>query len=81
MGASLKFLKILYNDTMRKNLIIFLLSLWIILIPFLGFPGSWRTFFIVISGLVIAVLVFLDVARKRMAHAPHSSGEDNETKS
>ena len=36
----------------------FFLGIFIFIIPFLGFPGAWKTFFVTISGIV---LVFLSV--------------------
>lgn len=30
------------------------LGIFIVLIPFLGFPSSWKTFMIIVSGLVLA---------------------------
>ena len=52
---------------MSKNGIIILLGILVVIIPFLGFPGAWKTFFIVISGLVIAGITFLNVVRERGA--------------
>ncbi|HBD25137.1 MAG: hypothetical protein A2566_02125 [Candidatus Zambryskibacteria bacterium RIFOXYD1_FULL_40_13] len=34
----------------------FFLGIFIFIIPFLGIPGSWRTFFIIISGLFLITL-------------------------
>ncbi|MCX6701585.1 MAG: hypothetical protein NTX96_00040 [Candidatus Zambryskibacteria bacterium] len=34
----------------------FFLGIFIFVIPFLGVPSSWRTFFIVISGLTLIIL-------------------------
>ncbi|MCX6703305.1 MAG: hypothetical protein NTV02_01280 [Candidatus Zambryskibacteria bacterium] len=36
--------------TSRRNLI---LGICIVIIPFLGFPSLWKTFFVVASGLVL----------------------------
>ncbi|MDQ5949282.1 MAG: hypothetical protein QG589_408 [Patescibacteria group bacterium] len=38
---------------MIKSYRTFFLGLFILALPFLGFPSSWKTFFLVISGLYI----------------------------
>ena len=35
------------------------LGVWVALLPFLGFPSSWRTPMFAMAGLVIALLAFL----------------------
>lgn len=40
---------------MSKYSIIITLAIWIIILPFLGFPSFWRTLFIFLSGLGIIV--------------------------
>jgi len=49
---------------MKKLWTIFGLGLWVALLPFLGFPSSFKTFFFVLSGLFIALVAFLLIARK-----------------
>jgi len=56
---------------MSKNSIILLLGLWVALVPFLGFPGAWKTFFIVVSGLAIAVLSILIALKERARSRAH----------
>ncbi len=34
----------------------FFLGIFIFIIPFLGIPSSWRTFFIVVSGISLIIL-------------------------
>ncbi len=43
---------------MISNKRTFFLGIFIFIIPFLGFPGSWKTAFIIISGIA---LIFLSV--------------------
>jgi ABC-type nickel/cobalt efflux system permease component RcnA len=50
---------------MSKHTLITLLGFFVALVPFLGFPASWKTFLIVASGLVIAFLALTIIARKR----------------
>lgn len=53
---------------MSKRKLVIVLAIWIALMPFLGFPGSWENFFVVISGLLIVLLTvdFRFLRRKRM---------------
>ena len=44
---------------MRIFTTISLLGLLVVIIPFFGFPGSWKTFLFVLIGLTIATLSFL----------------------
>ncbi|MEX0933952.1 MAG: hypothetical protein WD003_01670 [Candidatus Paceibacterota bacterium] len=63
---------------MSKNILIVLLGLFVALVPFLGFPGSWKTFLLVVSGLLIAFLSFAKMAHRRrtlyekMNQIPHN---------
>ncbi len=43
---------------MSKEVAIVALGIWLAILPFLGFPGSWRTPLIFLSGLSIAALGF-----------------------
>ena len=44
---------------MRKERTLFLIGLWVVILPFLGFPNSWREVFFVITGLAIIYLAYL----------------------
>lgn len=52
------------------------LGLWLIVLPYLGIPGSWRTVLLILSGIVIAGTGFflrseaLARSHKRSAHRP-----------
>lgn len=50
---------------MKKRTIIVILGLWIALLPFLGLPGSWKKFILIVSGLAIAGVA--GIRRKKMA--------------
>ena len=53
---------------MSKYTIIITLAVWIILLPFLGFPSFWRTLLTVISSLGIISYTFL--LRSESANSP-----------
>ena len=44
---------------MSKELIIILLGLLVALMPYLGFPGSWKSVFSIVIGIVIAGIAFI----------------------
>jgi len=44
---------------MSKQTSIIVLGVWVLIVPYLGVPGSWRTVFLVLSGAAIAILGFL----------------------
>lgn len=54
-----------------RNRILFTLGIWIVLQPFLGFPSSYKSVFIIISGLAVVALAFMYARDKRMNHDVH----------
>lgn len=44
---------------MRKERTLFILGLWIIILPFSGFPTSWKTFLLALTGLAVIYLAYL----------------------
>lgn len=44
---------------MRKERTLFFIGIWVVLLPFLGFPNSIRQWLFVISGLAILYLAYL----------------------
>lgn len=54
---------------MRKEKTIFLVALWIIVLPFLGFPGNWKTVISVLTGVALIYLgyLFYMEAKERLA--------------
>ena len=44
---------------MSKEVAIIALGVWVIIIPYLGVPMSWRTVLLVLTGIAVMVLGFL----------------------
>ncbi|MDE2038218.1 MAG: hypothetical protein KGI69_03300 [Patescibacteria group bacterium] len=44
---------------MSKRQAIMLLGVWVLVLPFLGFPGSWERFLGFVTGLVIIAVAYL----------------------
>lgn len=44
---------------MSKQKAIFFLGIWVAVLPFLGFPGSWKRVLALISGAGITYLAYL----------------------
>ncbi len=53
-----------------RNRILFALGLWIVLVPFLGFPTPYKSVFMIVSGLAVIVLAFLYARDRRMSEMP-----------
>lgn len=44
---------------MRKEKTLFIIGLWVIILPFLGFPNNWRKILFVLTGLAVMYLAYL----------------------
>ena len=61
---------------MSKEMLVMVLGVWIIIVPYLGVPSSWKGIIYIISGLLIVLVGFLlrtDALRrggKTSAHQP-----------
>ncbi len=62
---------------MRKEKSLFIIGLWILILPFLGFPGSWKIVLFEITGIIIIYLAYLFYLEVK-AHLDKNS---NQTKS
>jgi hypothetical protein len=63
-----------------RNRILFALGLWIVFVPlFSGFPSSYESFFIVVSGLGVITLAFM-YARDRRLNTHYSSHSSHDSK-
>jgi|GEM_PF-3990301 len=56
-----------------RNRILFILGICIVLIPLSGFPGPYKTFFMILSGLGVVVLAFLYARSKRVGQFHYES--------
>ena len=45
--------------SMQKTRILLFLGVWVAILPFLGFPYSWKDFLFFITGLVLIYLSYL----------------------
>jgi uncharacterized protein YabE (DUF348 family) len=51
---------------MSKNKIILIIGIVIAIIPFLGFPSAWRSFFVFVGGVAVSTLSYLIARENRM---------------
>jgi hypothetical protein len=60
---------------MSKEMAVIALGIWVIIIPYLGVPGSWRTALIVVTGIGLILLGFYlrAEALSRTGRRGHSS--------
>ncbi len=50
---------------MTQEKILIILGLWLFVLPFTGFPESWKTWLVAITGLVVVYLAALLLKRSR----------------
>ena len=62
------------NTVMSKQRWIFILGIWVALLPFFGFPHSWKNTLFVITGLGLIYLSYL-LRRERKGIAPQAEPE------
>lgn len=57
------------------------LGLWVVVLPYLGIPGSWRTTLLILTGLAVMLVGFLlrgeSLARAGKHSAHHPFVENN----
>ncbi len=58
---------------MRKEKALFFIGLFILILPFLGFPNSWKTVLFVIIGTIIIYLAYLFYAEVKDRLARNST--------
>ena len=56
---------------MSKESVAIALGFWVIILPFLGFPESWRVAFLVLTGLGLISLGFL-MRAKSLSRPPEA---------
>ncbi len=44
---------------MRKERTLFIIGLWVIVLPFSGFPSLWKTFLFGMTGIALVYLSYL----------------------
>jgi uncharacterized membrane protein YuzA (DUF378 family) len=44
---------------MRKEKTLLIIGLWVVVLPFLGFPNTWRKILFVVTGLALMYLAYL----------------------
>ena len=50
---------------MSKNKIVFFIGVVLLIMPFLGFPPSWKSFISIVFGITLVVLSFSAAAKRR----------------
>lgn len=60
---------------MSKEMAVIALGIWVLVIPYLGVPGGWRTLLMIVTGIGLIVLGFFlrTEALARGGRRPHSS--------
>ena len=61
---------------MRKEKTLLIIGIWVSILPFLGFPDTWRKIFFIITGFAIIYLSYLYYEQVKAA----ISRDDNASK-
>jgi len=71
---------------MSKEMAVIAFGIWVIIIPYLGIPGEWRTILTVVTGAVLIILGFFlraEMLSRGSRHSNHhtfvENGSRNET--
>jgi hypothetical protein len=48
-----------YNEPMHKARFLLILGIWVAILPFLGFPYSWKNILFTLSGLVLVCFSYM----------------------
>lgn len=59
----------MYNTNMRKEKTLFIIGIWTIFLPFLGFPNNWRKILFLLTGLCIIYLAYLFYKQNKKENA------------
>jgi hypothetical protein len=54
---------------MSKEMTVVALGVWVIIIPYVGVPGSWRTTILILTGLAVILVGFL-LRSQALSHGP-----------
>ncbi len=62
---------------MHKTQVFLVLSVWLVLLPFLGFPYSWKDIMTTLSGLILVYLSYLSLKEEKIKRGEESKTFDN----
>jgi len=66
-----------YNMSMQKARIFLILGIWITVLPYLGFPYSWKDILVTLSGLGLVFLSYLLYRESKMQEIKEEKTFDN----
>lgn len=60
---------------MRKEKTLFIIGIWTIILPFLGFPDTWRKILFIITGFMLIYLAYIyyEEVKERIAKSDNRS--------
>lgn len=57
-----------YTAMMSRNKTTLLIGILVCLMPFLGFPSSWKTVFYFVFGVILIIVAAVGHVRRRSSH-------------
>ncbi len=58
---------------MSKRQILVIIGVWVILLPFLGLPGTWKTILMACTGVVLCFLAYSGQSRQSKSESSFSN--------
>ncbi len=69
-----------YNIPMQKAKILLILGIWVSILPYLGFPSSWKSILFLLTGfglIFLSFLLYVDFKKKDKVETFDSFKENN----
>ena len=70
------FTHFLYNLPMRKARTFLFLGVWVAVLPYLGFPHSWKNILFSLSGLFLAYLGYILQHDEKLQERKNAGGQN-----
>lgn len=66
-----------YNTPMRKAYTLLIMGVWVAVLPYLGFPRSWKDLLMTLSGLGIIYISYVFFKESKMNEVKEEKTFDN----
>ncbi|MEK7105895.1 MAG: hypothetical protein AAB895_00880 [Patescibacteria group bacterium] len=64
---------------MRRERIFLILGIWVAILPYLGFPYSWKNILFTISGLILVYYSYLIYKENKVVKTPEENTQNQNT--
>ena len=70
------YILVLYNVEMHKARILLILGIWVAILPYLGFPYSWKNILFTLSGLGLVYLSYILYLESKIGETEEKSSDN-----